>query len=655
MKGRPLTVSNDTFAVTQAVENGDSTMMIRELFENAINAAIIAGKLAHIRIMKINPSDVLGLVDYNSNKLVIWNNGVGMSARELETYSNLSSSSKQQSQKEHYGSGAKIAALKSNKKGLIYISCKDGEINYLILGQTDKSAQGEPIYGRFDLTGNGKEVENCTEDLKDAGFDNSEDWTMVVLCGNEFNQNTVTHPFGTKISTSWIINDIYSRFFKIANSHDFKIEFEVGHSKGKNITNKSFKTISEYIADKSQVHPDKITQEWRDVPGNEGIKIWYVSDGAWDIDAFNEDKGIKCRNGVKPTSCISNPATRGIFSGLVYKNEIYAVSGSQKGEHNWSVESSYLGIRAGAKYFRIFIQLPDNYDCQPDLYRKVLNQRVEDNGRDIKEVLSLRDFADVIYNNRPKWFIEKCAEFDTAQASNTDIRDRLTEELRKAQISQEQKIEKRNSKKRTNTSSSVKPKPSGVINRNKKRTIKTPKFEPRYKCCPEIKYIATEHDMDSYSGLSDSFKHRVGEYLRDLPGEGDVIYINCLSKQLDKINEWTDSEYERTLNDNSISYADESRNRAMSMLTWIVGLTVVRALAKEGTDGWAVDDINRITSAESLTLSADNWESLQSETKQDIKEECRQLKLKGSNSSSTETESSFSDAYLNTVQVGEVA
>ena len=651
--GMPLQVSNSSFAVTQAVENGDSQMMIRELFENAITAAMEAGKFGHkglIKIIKFNPQ-LIGFDNYNTSKLAIWNNGVGMSARELDNYSNLFSSSKTQAMSKNFGSGGKIASLKSNKAGIMYISCKDGEINVVILGKVDESAQGEPVYGKFDLTGERQAIYQLSEtEIKEAEFSTDEDWTMVVLCGNEEGQNTVKKPFGKDIISAWIINDIYGRFFRIAENHDIKIEFEVGQSKGASV--KNFKPISQYIVDKSNdvKYTDRIKQEWVDVPGNQGIRIWYIWDGQYG--------GTDRANAGKPTSIVSNPATKKLFSGLVYKNETYALSEG----HSWSVDASFLGIKAGAKNLRIFVELPDSYKCQSDLYRKELQVEYNEDGRNIKESLSLRDFASDVYHNRPDWFIEKQEEFDTAMASNSNARSRLSELLSELQMQNAGTKEKR---KPQTTCTTCNNRPCSCTKNKKKAKIGSP-FKKRVpkvnqnsliqKDFPVIAWISSEADVSNY-GLSDTFKYRAGEFVRnDLKDDNDVVYFNGTSHQFENLSEAITNEFNSQLNDQSYDIVEHVQNVAQSTMEWIVGSTVCRALACENRPGWTSDDVDKISSSESLTLSADSWINFKSDYTKEVKEICKQLKLEGSNSSSTETENDFSPspAYQKHVQIGEM-
>jgi ligand-binding SRPBCC domain-containing protein len=627
-----LTVENSIFDITQQIEQADSTMMLRELGDNAFVASSKA-KQGQVKFIKFDPS-ILGLEKYNQNKFAIWNNGVGLNSHFLLKMTNLSSSiNKTQSLKDNYGKGAKIASLAVNRSGLIYVSCKDGLANYLVLGEVSKSAQGEPIYGRFDLSGNGDLVADCTEEMNNAGFDTTEEWTMVVLCGNDPKQDTIKEPFGSKITNAWAFNDIYTRFFRIPEN--IELRFEVGHSKGKDAI-PVFKPISQYIKDKADNHQDKMKQEWVQVNDgqNQGIKIWYIWDGPWGESHSNEGK---------PTSTIGNPATRSMFSGLVFKNETYSVSDGNV----WKQDASYMGILAGSNHLRVFVELPDSFDCQPDLYRKHLEYSFNENGLKKKITLSIRDFAEVVYNNMPNWFKEKCKEYDNAKGANNDVVNKLSELLNRLSLRETQKQQVNVSKYKsgagqtkgagvtgngggTGTGGRTKhnansPYGGSNLGKNLTKVIST-KFKKVQitKQVPDIKFIWTEDELDQY-GLPETFKWRAGHFQRSVDKE--VIFVNCISLQYTHIHNFVSLEFNHQLQTDKIDTLEEAKDITTNLLTWRIGSAVVRALAQENRDGWASTDVEKILNPETLTLAADSWEDDTAEIKSQIRETCKILKL----------------------------
>ena len=629
-----LTVENTIFDITQQIEQADSTMMLRELGDNAFCASAVA-KQGIVRFIKFNPH-ILGLENYNQNKFAIWNNGVGLDSHHLLKVTNIASSlHKTQSLKENYGKGAKIASLAVNRSGLIYISCKNSKANYLVLGEVDKTAQGESIYGRFDLSGSGNYVADCTQEMSDAGYNTTEEWTMVVLCGNDSKQDTIKEPFGSKITNAWAFNDIYTRFFRVPQNIELK--FEVGHSKGKDAS-PVFKPISQYIVDKVNAHPDKMKQEWVQLNDeqNQGLKIWYIWDGPWEESTSNEGK---------PTSTIGNPATRSMFSGLVFKNETYAVSDGSV----WKQDASYMGILAGSRHLRVFVELPDNYDCQTDLYRKHLEQSYMDDGVKKKIILSIRNFAEVVYKNMPQWFKEKCKEYDNAKGANSNILNKLSQLLNTLSLreTQQQQVTSTKYKSGSGTSSSAgvsaggsglpgtgsrtrhnPNSPYGGSNSGKNLTkVISTKFKKVQitKQVPEIKYIWTENELEQY-GLPASFRHRAGHFQRSVDHE--VIFVNCISLQYNDIHNYVSLQFNKELQNDKIDASENIKDVTANQLTWRIGSAVVRALAQENRDGWASSDVDKILNSESLTLAADLWEDDEIDIKREVREVSKTLKLK---------------------------
>ena len=649
MKHEALSVENTIFDITQQIEQADPSMMLRELFDNAKFAAAIASS-GIVRFLKFDPA-ILGLQGYNENKFAIYNNGTGLSPTNLVKITNLSSSLKTQSLKGNYGKGAKMASLGSNKKGMIYISCLNEQAHYLILGQIDETPQGDPIYGRFDLSGSGHVVSDCTDEVKSAGFNVNEEWTMVILCGNEFTQDTINQPYavGKKIASAWAINDIYTRFFRIPKNVD--VTFEIGHSKGSSQTPK-FMPVSEYLFHAEAKDNNKIKCEWVVLtdPRAQGIKILYVWDGPWG--------GEDSVNSVKPTSTIGNPATRSAFSGIIYKDETYSVTDANA----WRETAVHLGIPAGAKYLRIFVELPDNFICQPDLYRKELEIiRHEDEKTPRKESLSLRNFSELVYNNMPTWFSEKCKEYDTAHKAGSDIIKRLTDLLNTRQLKQTQQQSYQVTTKQQGIGSNI-PGTAGKKQGNGKggggggggggsisvnnggpnpgstwMRVITTKFKNVQvtKNVPEIRYIRTPIDLDTYN-LTKTFEYRAGQFVRS-PGK-EEIYINCMSIQYKDIHNWINDKLKAEVRDSNILLEDKVRELSENELAWKVGSAVVRALAQEGREGWSTTDVDKILTAENLTLAADGWDDDQSDITTEIKKLALKLKLESKSDSSVNEE-----------------
>lgn len=657
MSYQTLTVGNNIFDITQQIEQADPAMMLRELVDNAITAAAQAQK-GIVKFIKFDPN-ILGLDDYNENKIAIWNNGVGLDSTFLQKMTNIASCiNKNQSLKGNYGKGAKIASLSSNRVGMIYISCRDKKVHYLIIGQVTATPQGDPVYGRFDLSGKGNCIADCTDEMLAAGYNINEDWTMVVLCGNKVKQDTINEPFGNKITNAWAFNDVYTRFFKIP--HNVELRFEVGHSKGK-AASPLFKPISEYIPDKAKNNPDKMKQEWVSInqPELQGIRVWYIWDGPWGESETNEGK---------PTSTIGNPATRAMFGGIVYKGETYAITEGS----TWKVDASYMGILAGSNHLRIFVELPDDFQCQPDLYRTDLEITVESEGRKKKDRLSIRNFSELIHNNRPKWFIEKCREYDTAKGASNDAMNKLSALLSRLSLKQTQKqqvpyyksIPNMNNSSNTTVNGTNIP---GVHSNTKKKNntnlntggnqsgksaiqILSSKFKKVevIKKVPNIKCIWSDEELEKYN-IS---QYRAGNFQRTTNDE--VMYVNCRSRQYNDIKNDIENKLRSGIQDPAIDITDEAKQFAADWLIWKVGSTVIRALAQENRDGWSSTDVEKILTPENLTVAADAWEEDIGSLTTEINALARKKKMErpnpdvitnGANALTTKAKAEFGEKY----------
>src|ERR1700709_1861841 len=126
-----LQVADEDFLVASLIERCPKSMMIRELFMNAFEAAQHAP--AGRRLVEVSAMPMDG-----SDKLVIWNTGVGMDDHELLKICNIAASiGKEKSLTGNFGMGAKVASLPSNQRGMRYRSCKNGRVNEVILCKRD--------------------------------------------------------------------------------------------------------------------------------------------------------------------------------------------------------------------------------------------------------------------------------------------------------------------------------------------------------------------------------------------------------------------------------------------------------------------------------------------------------------------------------------
>jgi hypothetical protein len=204
-----LEVVNEDFLVASLIERCPKLMMIRELMMNALEAAQHApdGR----RVVELSTFTMDG-----ADKLAIWNTGPGMTDHELLEICHIASSlGKEMSLTGNFGMGAKVASLPSNQLGMRYRSCKNGRVNEVIL------CKRNGVYGRLRRhdreTDTYIEVVDVTELAFQDGRSLDEDWTEVVLLGNESEQDTVRDPYNgdPEQDAQWLATYLYHRFYRL--------------------------------------------------------------------------------------------------------------------------------------------------------------------------------------------------------------------------------------------------------------------------------------------------------------------------------------------------------------------------------------------------------------------------------------------------------
>jgi hypothetical protein len=366
-------------------------MMIRELIKNAIEAAINAPP-GRGRI------EISATVFDGVDKLTIWNTGPGMNAGELFRMCDIASTiRKQKGLDENFGMGAKVASLPSNQHGIRFRSCKDGRAYQVLLGKRND------IYGRVRQwqarTSTYEDVVDVTEFAATEQYTLDFDWTEVVLLGNRPDQNTVTDPYDSspKVSSTWVLEALYYRFFKLPIGIDI-ILHEGTHSGSGSV---KFAPIS------SRVLTDFTRSETVEVL--DGLKFHFLYDG---VSPVNTAVTLSSLNALQP-------ARSGV--GLLYKDEIYDLRSGWR----WLHSSPIYGIPFGAKSVSVLIELPDYHPVSPDAYRQFLQSKLEG-----QKHVEPEDFSRLVSGSRPSWLVALLQQLapDTGHVDN--VRDELSELFR---------------------------------------------------------------------------------------------------------------------------------------------------------------------------------------------------------------------------------
>lgn len=566
-----LEVADEDFLVASLIERCPKAMMIRELMMNALEAARLAPEQR--RLVEISAVSFDGV-----DKLAVWNTGPGMDALELLKICNIASSlGKEKSLTGNFGMGAKVASLPSNQRGMRYRSCKDGRVHEVILCKRDG------VYGRLRRfhpdTGEYLEVIDVTELVIGDGRSVDEDWTEVVLLGNDSDQDTVRDPYdgNPEQDTQWLATYLYHRFYRLPSL------VRVSLLKGTNKLdgNRQFEPIPARL---------KHFERHETVALSSGIVVHYLYDAPYGATSHNRSISGAIASAV--STCA-----------VVYKNEMYDV---RKGR-SWTFDAPIFGIPFGAKHISVHIELPDHFAVVPDAYRQFLRHK---DGEQPHVVVN--DFADIVRENRPEWLIELIRSFAPDGRSSDEIRDELQKLLNQLRV-------RRVSPKvtpdgNTNVSSgsgagvangrgpsnggegsSTRPRATdlAILPTGAKRAEMFKNAER----APDIIQLTTDEEIEE-KGL----KGRAARYVM----EAGQLFVNMQYPVINEMRTQLEAEYAGATEDLDLmrSLAQQHAERTMLLR---VGRTVVYALAKQLNKEWDQKALETASSPESLSMAADDF------------------------------------------------
>jgi hypothetical protein len=213
----PMQVRNMSFMLDRLGQDCAPLQYLRELTQNALQG------IQHLRPAK---GEIIWDVDWNRHtltgvyKLAVIDTGIGMTGEEMVVYINaLSSSMNEQSETGNFGVGAKIAAAPRNHAGLLYLSWKDG-VGYMIhlWRDPDSGVYGLRQFARPD--GSFGHWAYVQDDIKPRAI--GPHGTMVILLGNETDQDTMQPPEGTPSPSRWIARYLNTRYFQFSEGITIK-------------------------------------------------------------------------------------------------------------------------------------------------------------------------------------------------------------------------------------------------------------------------------------------------------------------------------------------------------------------------------------------------------------------------------------------------
>ncbi|MFZ6763447.1 MULTISPECIES: ATP-binding protein [Acetobacterales] len=383
-----LRVDNEDFLVASMIERCPRSMMIRELLQNALEAAATAPEGR--RRVEFSALPVEG-----TRKLAIWNSGTGLSGEELFRMCDIASSIRKETGLDrNFGMGAKVASLPSNQRGLRYRSARQGEVGEVVIGKFNG------VYGRLLRPGgDGRpaEVIDAGEAARAEGRRTGEDWTEVVLLGNAAAQDTVSDPYNgrPRVGPRWLVDAIGQRFFRFPEGVEILLQPGIAGLKAPHRLT-SLATRLARLARYEAVHTP------------EGITIHYAYDPAHPTLAdANASQG-------------GGPESASSLAALVHQDEMYGVLSGQA----WRREAPSFGIPFVARHVTILVELPSDYPVQPEAYREFLRYRTETQAQ-----VKLLDFAGLVTRHQPGWLAKLLADASPAAAYAAEVQEELRQML----------------------------------------------------------------------------------------------------------------------------------------------------------------------------------------------------------------------------------
>lgn len=392
-----LRVGDEAFLVAATIERCPKSMMIRELLQNALEAAATAPQ--GDRRVEFSAVSVAG-----ARKLAIWNTGRGLTADELYRMCDIAASiNKETGLDANFGMGAKVAALPSNRHGLRYRSCRDGVVHEVMLGKRDG------VYGRVHQPGpDGRptEIVEATAAARAQGREAGQDWTEVVLLGNRADQDTVADPYDgqPRSPALWLVDAIASRFFRFPAG--IQVTLLPGLRPGQTAARVVRGTERRLAA---LEHHERVA-----LPG--GIAIHYAYDPL-DADRAAPNQGTPA----------AARAAEGMAA-IAFRGEIYNLLRGPL----WRREAPSFGVATGARHVSVVIELPPNYPVQLEGYREFLRYRA-----DMQRQLRLLDFAALAAEHLPGWLKEILDRNSPSASLVIDARFAMEELLRELGVTRQ--------------------------------------------------------------------------------------------------------------------------------------------------------------------------------------------------------------------------
>jgi hypothetical protein len=385
-----LRVDDEAFLVASLIERCPRLMMLRELAQNAIEAAALAPPGARL-------VEILAVDEGGARKLAIRNTGPGMGAEALFRMGDLAASlGKTKALDANFGMGAKVASLTSNRLGLRYRSCRGGRVHEMILGERGG------VYGRIrrsdPLAPGPADVLDVTGAAIARGAPLDHDWTEVTLLGNRAAQDTAADPFDGDPTpgADWIATGLYHRFLRLPDGVRIRLQPGTHRRDGA----RDFAPLGTRLGAFTRHEA---------VPCPDGVTLHYLYDAP--------DPATAGRNASEADALQDADS----LAAVAWRNELYDVRQGWM----WSQAGPRFGLSFGAQHISVIVELPDTADVLPDGYRQFLRY-----GHGGQEQVEVTDFAALAAANRPAWLLDLLRGLGPNPDAARSVADELHELLR---------------------------------------------------------------------------------------------------------------------------------------------------------------------------------------------------------------------------------
>ncbi|PCJ08317.1 MAG: hypothetical protein COB16_08345 [Rhodobacteraceae bacterium] len=589
MSAEPLQIHDARFLINRLIEQAPTHTLVREFFMNAQENAALA-PVGH-REVRVYPTLIDGV-----RKLTFWNTGPGMDDSELRTATNLSSSiNKPMALDGNFGIGAKVSGLTLNPAGIRYRSCKNGIVHEVTIGYDED----EQTYVRYPVEfedGTEDTVYDVTSAVLLAETNISFDWAEVVLFGEDDGHDTVSRPVGTNtgVERSYVTSQVFRRFSAFQPGVVVRIDVSMTKGGGKGETGR-FRRLKPL----SSVIPELPNAETVTCLDTE-VSVHYVHDP-------------KHSNYSHSISALKNPATQSTtFCALVHKDERYDI----KNKKRWSAAAPNFGIPFGSTVLTVEIILPHKM-ALPNQYRDGLTSPED------RSPLTVEHFAATVRELMPEWVKEVIRNAHPPSDDNLDDLQhdlqQLLDEFKvptiafgpsKALPDRVENVDDGNDESEQIEGDRLDEGDEGILrsirHKTRRATQKNVRKAPEgAKLSKESKALERVPTIEILTALEDieakGIKGRAGKFYKD----AQTLFVNGKYSAVDRMA--------AELEPSFIGQGEPEEVRALVLkaaqrfTAFRVGKATCYAISKRLVDDWSVDDLDRATSPESLSLAADDY------------------------------------------------